>query len=173
MPDLQKLQRFIAICAISISALRNQGIGSIQKARAFCGGLSLIKYGQAKNRKDYIKLLDDDTVKLAKLINPKKKPWGTARKALNLFMRDCLYNRYLSEHFHLTKLEDFLEIPLDSAVSKGLRNKAGRGYLPKWPGLIGLKKPASEVYQKFAQEIADKRKISRVHLDLELWLENR
>ena len=88
-------------------------------------------------------------------------------------MRDTLYNRYLNDYYKIDKLELWLEVPLDSAVAKGLKHNAGRGQLPQWPGLKNLKPNVSAIFQKNAAEHAKKRNISRVHLDVYLWMENR
>ena len=84
-----------------------------------------------------------------------------------------MYNRYLSKHFHFQKVESWLEVPLDSAVAKGLKRKAGRGGLPQWPGLKHLRPDVSDTFQEFASQVARQHDIARVHLDVYLWLENR
>ena len=60
--------------------------------------------------------------------------WGAARKAVNLFLRDALCNRYLAEEFNLKKAEAWMEIPLDSAVARGITDGEGtssRGIISK------------------------------------------
>ena len=47
-------------------------------------------------------------------------------------------------------IESYLEIPLDSAVTKGLKKIAKRGELPQWKGLKSLTKAVSAKYQQFA-----------------------
>ncbi len=95
--------------------------------------------------------------------------WGTARKALNLFMRDVVYNKY----FGFSKLESWLEVPLDSKVAEGLKNKPGGNVLPRWRTLKGLESSDSQKFQEFAGEYAKTQKIERVHLDIYLFLEDR
>ncbi len=101
------------------------------------------------------------------------RPWGAARKAINLFLRDTLYNQYLCRRFGFHKLESWLEVPLDSASARGLKLAAGRGVLPRWPGLKHLGPAVSEEFQEFATGHARTIGLERVHLDMYLWLENR
>ena len=101
------------------------------------------------------------------------RPWGAARKVINLFLRDALYNKYLCRKFKIDKLELWLEIPLDSAVARGLKTQAGHGGLPQWPGLKNLKPDVSDTFQRSALEYAHTRDIERVHMDMYLWLQNR
>ncbi|HSW40426.1 MAG TPA: hypothetical protein VLL97_13135, partial [Acidobacteriota bacterium] len=101
------------------------------------------------------------------------RPWGAARKAINLFLRDTLYNQYLHGHFHFGRLEPWLEVPLDSAVARGLKAAAKRGVLPRWPGLKHLSSDVSAEFQAFASTHAHTLRVDRVHLDMYLWLENR
>jgi hypothetical protein len=86
---------------------------------------------------------------------------------------DSIDNQYLNDHFKIGKLESWLEIPLDSAVTKGLKKRDDSARLPHWPGVKNLKPDISEKFQKFAAEYANKKRIARVHLDIYLWLENR
>ena len=53
--------------------------------------------------------------------------WGTARKALNIFLRDALYTTYLSKRYGLPRAEASLEIPLDSITAVRLREVYGAG----------------------------------------------
>jgi len=49
----------------------------------------------------------------------------------------ALVTKYLSKQFRPRSVEGWLEIPLDSAVAKGLKSCSHRGELPRWPGLPG------------------------------------
>jgi hypothetical protein len=42
------------------------------------------------------------------------KNWGAARKALNLVLRDILYNQYLQREYGFNRIGKWLELPLDS-----------------------------------------------------------
>ena len=117
-----------------------------------------------------LKRLTED---LRRSFPPKAKHWGLARKILNMFLRDAFYNFYLRGEFRLGQVERFLEIPVDSAVARGLRRGTPRGSLPGWPGLKGLKRGDHAVFQQRASELARQFKTTRVHLDAVLWVEER
>ncbi len=117
--------------------------------------------------------LDRQTELLLDTLPIKNRPWGAARKAINLFLRDALYNQYLCKQFKLQLIESWLEIPLDSAVVKGLKLQSNPGELPRWPGLKDLEPNLSEKFQFFASKRANLKGVARVHLDMYLWLDNR
>jgi hypothetical protein len=167
---LKTMQKKVAVSAVGPSALRSQGRGVLAATQDILSeiDLSAIPMGKQENFNNWLAL---QTKIILKAMPVKEKPWGAARKALNLFLRDSLYNRYLCERYGISKLENWLEIPLDSAVAKGLKKKDTN--LPRWPGLKYLKKDISDNFQETALRISEKEKIARVHLDMVLWLENR
>lgn len=167
-----KTVQLMTAMSIGPSALRNQGVGILQKAQKFCSEIDLRTFSSL-TEKEFILKLDNETGKLLDLFGIKARPWGTARKSINLFLREALYNKYLSKEYGLENIQTFLEIPLDSAVSKGLKRSGLRGELPQWPGLKSLTKRVSNKFQEFALTKAGKDDLIRVHLDMYLWLENR
>jgi hypothetical protein len=97
-----------------------------------------------------------------------------ARKAINLFLRDAFYNRYLFDRFKLKRIEYFLEIPLDRIMANGLREEYnGDKSLPPWPGLKKLEHKDGNKYQRYAITLANKYNMARVHIDMYLWLKGR
>lgn len=173
-PDsfIPTMQRRVATVAIGPSTLRGQGKGVIQATQKFLARLSLTRIPSSSEAR-FLAWLDRQTESLLDALPINNRPWGAARKAINLFLRDALYNRYLTRRFDLRRLEPWLEIPLDSAVAKGLKRLAGRGVLPPWPGLKHLRNGVSKAYQAVASAFARRQGIARVHLDIYLWLENR
>jgi len=172
---LVAVQKFTAIQAVSASTVRGQRKGTLKKIHAYLGRLRLDRLA-GMNGADYARWLDAKTGDLQKKLRGRNKRWGLARKAMNLFMRQCLYNTYLSRKFRLRGVQQHMEIPLDSKVARGLKEHAGRGKLPPWPGLIGLKSKKNredEVYRKFqvhAKEYASRERLpGRVFLDNYLW----
>jgi len=174
------VQKFVAIEAVGVSALRRQGKGVLGEIRAYLGQLDL-RLGNIKTKDQFIEWLDIQTEKILDQLPVKNRPWGAARKAINLFLRGCLYNKYLCEEYNLHNYENWMEIPLDSAVVKGLRkelenieNKKLIKRISSWPGLKYLKKETSDRYQEIAELIAAQNNLeAKVHLDIILWLENR
>lgn len=166
------VQRKVATSAVGPSALRGQGAGVLGASQQFLAGLSLTRIPKS-TESAFFGWLDRQTEELLDALPIDGRPWGAARKAINLFLRDTLYNQYLSRKFSFGKLESWLEVPLDSAVAHGLKNESGRGVLPRWPGLKHLDYTVSYEFQKFASAHAHTLGIDRVHLDMYLWLENR
>lgn len=163
------MQRYVANISISGSTLRNQGAkGVAEAAREFLFklDLSLLKTILPSGYPD---ILNEWTLDLVKKLPDGARHWGTARKAINVFMVQCFLNKYLAKEFDLDKFEDVLETPLDSYAAGTLRRLAGRGRLPRWKNIIGLKKEDSDKYQEFASQVATENKLSRACLDIILW----
>jgi hypothetical protein len=167
------MKRKMSQTSIGASALRNQGAkGLIKISRYyFENEIILEEFKENLYSNSYIQYLDNKTDDLLKLFPEKGKSWGAARKGLNLFFRDVIYNYYLRQqlnindnsHVHLQNLE----VPLDKDVASGLKNNNSN--LDKWVSIKSLTKQISDKYQNAAKEIADKKGILRIHLDLEYW----
>src|SRR6266446_874823 len=107
------LKKFTAVTAVGVQALRRQGVGAIGCIQDYLNALELSETRSIENEKGFTRWLDEKTDVLK---NKSKVSWGAARKALNLFLRACFYNRYLSVEFNLDRLETWLEIPLDQVI---------------------------------------------------------
>ncbi|MBV8356760.1 MAG: hypothetical protein JO189_02325 [Deltaproteobacteria bacterium] len=102
--------------------------------------------------------------------------WGTARKCLNIFLRDATYNYYMRNRYGLEVIEPLLEVPLDNNVEKGIRRDMRRLKPPLPPllefengafSIIDLKREQHESYQNAAEWIArEEYRTHRVHLNL-------
>ena len=108
----------------------------------------------------------------------RRVPWGTARKCLNIFLRDATYNHYMRGHYHFDAVESLLEVPLDSRVRDGLRSDSRRIRreidphleIPQWfDSIISLSPETHTQYQDAACAIAQHCNTLRVHLDLKYW----
>lgn len=124
-----------------------------------------IKRIRARTESNFLKKLEIITDELLEILPQGSQHWGMARKCVNIFLRNCLYNKYLCSHYKLELTEEWLEIPLDSHVGKGLIANSERGSLPKWEKVISLTREQSDQYQKAARELAEKKHVCRVHLD--------
>lgn len=169
---IETMQRRTGVTAVGPSALRGQGKGVLKATQEYLSCIDLSRI-PTSTRDEYADWLDEHTNSLLEKLPISNRPWGAARKAINLFMRDVLYNQYLNKHYGIEKLESLMEIPLDSAVVKGLKRHAGRGRLPRWTGLKSLNPDVSAKFQEYATEYARAKNIARVHLDVYLWIENR
>lgn len=170
---LSILQKFVAVESIGVSAMRGQGPGVLKASQEYVGRIELNKLQIITSEADYIIWLNQHTEALLDILPIRNRPWGAARKALNLFMRACLYNKYISRKFRLEKVEKWMEIPLDSLIAKGLRESKPEVNLPVWQGLKHLRLDQNRIYQNAAMSLAEDIKINRVHLDVILWLKYR
>lgn len=128
------MQRYIAVTTVGPSALRNQGgPGVIETAQRFLGALDMRTFA-VDDEKSYLEVRDTTTLELRQRLPLDSRNWGAARKALNLFLRDICYNRFLSDRYSLALLEPCMEIPLDSLVATALKRRVGRGDSP--PGQV-------------------------------------
>lgn len=173
---LRLLQKFRAE-AIPANAIRNQGRNVLGAIRRHLQKVDLSTF-VVRDRWSFVRRLREATARLQRRL-PKDggvepaQLWGAARKALNLFLRDCTYDHHLRAHYGLGKVEPWLEVPLDSYVAGALRKtRKGKG-LAKWDSLKGLDDKISGEYQEVAQDIADRQGIARVHLDLGYWTGGR
>ena len=170
---LRLMQRYVANIAIGPSTLRNQGADDVPKhSRTFLADLDLTVFGRIEPGQ-YSDVLDRWTNELQRRLPVGAQNWGTARKALNVFLTQTYLNRYLSEEHGLSDFGDVLETPLDSQAARMLRKLAGRGKLPRWEGIKRLRPENSRRYQEFAAEYAKEEGIQRACLDIRLWRAER
>ena len=167
------MQGYMAVTTVGSSALRNQGSkGVIKAARTYHAGMGLSNFRVA-DEAAFLRELDSATEELKAGLPPGAQNWGAARKALNLFLRDTCYNRFLCEPHGPADSEEWMELPFDSLVALVLKRKGECGELPPWPGLNGLTGEISSRFQSFAKQVANAQGISRVHLDMRLWTSER
>lgn len=168
--NVRLIQKRVANISIGPSTLRNQGApGTIGIAREFLSKLDLRQFKNlSKNQFD--RRIDTYTSKLMEQFpSASRKNWGAARKAINVFLEQAFYDRILAKAYELEKLENLLELPLDSNVKDKLKEHAEKGDLPKWKGIKHLTPQDSKRFQEFARKLAEKKGISRIYLDLEFW----
>jgi hypothetical protein len=168
---LKILQKRVAEGAIGASTLRNMGAPEMVKiARNFLSKLNLKKF--LVNESKFEKQLNDETERLRKKFPRKGQHWGAARKAINIFLRDVLYNKFLCDRLKFNRIEHYLEIPIDRYTANGIREDSKKGF-QRWNGVIHLTEEMNKKYQEAASDIAknkyNKYKIERVHLDSMYW----
>ena len=168
---LKKIQNRLASGVTSSSALRNQGApGVVQAAREFLSCLDLKPLGKVPTGR-YTKTLDTWTERLRRKLPRGAKNWGTARKALNIFLVEVFFNRFLGPKYRMDRLKDALETPLDSQARDEIRRFARkRGLsLPDFRTIRGLTDQVSREYQEAASRMAAENRIPRACLDLIVW----
>lgn len=166
---IKLLQERTGQLAIGRSTLRKQGApGVIDTARSYLQKMNLKPLKNIDSEDKYQKFLNRHTNSLANSFPAGAKGnWGAARKAINIFMRDCLYNLYLCTEYSIQVLEPWLEVPLDKDVGKKLNENDPN--LPKWKSIKYLKGEVSDKFQTSAQKLGEKEGVSRVHLDIKFW----
>lgn len=164
---LHRLQARTAQLSIARSTLRNQGqAGMVESARKYLTTMDLCKV-RASSRAKFDSVLDAHTLSLMQCFPVGGRTnWGAARKSLNIFLRDVVYNRFLCTHFRLSRLEPWLELPLDSYSYDGIAREAENGAIPNWPRIKHLSPKISATLQASASEIALRLGVPRVHLDV-------
>lgn len=177
---IQAVHRRLAQVSISASTLRNQGgPGIIEICRNYLYEEIRLEqfFLRLHSKTKFNNFLNLHTERLIEAFNlgDTQEGWGAARKALNLFFRELVYNKILCDHFHMPKnvksydlLITYLEIPLDRHVAEGVFDEF-TGTLPKWQSIKVLRQDVSEVYQQAANSIAQGKGIPRIHLDLLYW----
>jgi len=137
-------------------------------ARQFLTGLDLNDL-KGMNLSLYAEWLNKVTCKLKDRFPASAKKWGTARKALNVFLCHAYLNRELSETYGLKRFGNVMETPLDSLAANKLRESAGTTKLPRWLGVCNLTPEMSIEYQDYALEFAEQIDIPRACLDIILF----
>lgn len=163
------LQRHVAQLAANGSSLRNQGApGVVAAARRRLADFNLLRLPR-NGSDDFTRHLDQETLQLVECFPEGARNWGAARKVLNLFLRDCLYNFYLRDWHGLGVLEGHFEVPLDSYVAEALHQAPRGDDLPVWRGVKYVNREENALYQEIASEVAEEFGTERVHLDLRFW----
>jgi hypothetical protein len=142
--------------------------GTLKCIRNFIKDLDLTAISKT-DPSHYTTTLDEQTKVFQQVLPSEARHWGIARKCLNLFFRDALYNFYLRKQYGLIKFEGYLEIPLDSRVGKRLRCEPEGTELPRWRTVKGLTHEDSNKFQDVAAAVAKRCRTRRVHLDLVYW----
>ena len=164
---LRIIQDRAARLAVGPSTTRGRGSrGAIAAARLHLGRLSVTAFS-VRDQTRFTRRLSSATRVLMHALPPKARSWGLARKVLNIFLRDCLYNVYLRKAHGLAAIEQMLEIPLDSITARAIREEMPE--LPRWPGVRNLTPDLSAAYQAAAMAVAKREGIARVHLDAYWW----
>lgn len=137
---LGPMQHLVARYSVS-RTFRGQPSGTEAAAYEFLRSLDLRPFGTSDPDR-FRSVLDEASNDLQ--IKLPGRSWGFARKGLNVFLRDCLYNVYLREQNRLDQAEYFFEVVLDSIVAKQIR-AVDPGFA-KWPSIKHLDCSTSELY---------------------------
>lgn len=206
--DKERLIRFLIFSSFSTSATRNQGKG-VQLAikEGICEHFKLKNFKDSLKQKKpqaFTAFLDDLTRKIAgkpgyekkKIGNKEVKTrtgdtvkWGTARKCINLFLRNLVNYGMLWQYLDISEKEfanegviSKLELPLDSYAIKGLKSAIQKSKLPfektdhdalNGFSIIHLTPDRSRTLQSMAKVVAKQKNICPVELDILFWRNNQ
>lgn len=182
--DAQRLR--LAKVSISTSAFRGQGKSGLIRftQRYLVKKVCLHEMSESLKSGSYEQYLDNETMKLKRAAASYDCQWGTARKGLNIFFRDVLYNSYFFQKLKLSFSHGHqMEIPLDSKTMRKIRSGLSelkkhdlKLVQPKRTTIIGLDKKNSKAYQEAATKIAKLNSqyagYTRVDLDMKFWAED-
>lgn len=183
--DLEEcLKRNLTERAVGASAMRGQARkGGIAKVREALLETSVEVLGRVKNQTRFRVWLDQETDRISRNASRHGVRWGTARKALNLWLRDIAYNHYFRSGYGLERVEPWLEVPLDSYTAKFIRAEIERqglillSPLPPWTTVKAVTPAFSEAYQDAAGLLVGTRAYGYlrdpVHIDLVAWRNSR
>jgi hypothetical protein len=166
---VKQMQSFVAETCVGASAIRNQGgSGLVQATREYFKALNLatIPTDARSNGSWLVKYTDALLLKFP--VGARK--FGTARKALNLFLRSAAYNCCLNRAFHLDSILPLLEVPLDSYTAKHLLAH-DPAIATKWVGLNNVTGADHAKYQLAALDLANRWHVNRVDLDVYFYRE--
>ena len=172
-PSVKQYLWRVANVAIGSTTLRNQGAAGVNRAaRDFLANLALPDL--VRDVEDqFLAELERQTIAFQLSLPPGAQHWGTARKGLNVFLGEVYYHRVLCEEYGITRIAEFLEVPLDSEVTRFLKNRAAAvgKKLPRWTTIKSLSPEDSKQYQEFAREHAKTYGEGwlRLHIDLVAW----
>ena len=162
------LRARIARVAVGPSTVRHCPAGTAEAARRFLRHVDLSRFA-AGDGEQFRTELDLVTSDLQAVLPGDARQWGLARKILNMFLRDCVYNAHLRAAYALGRGERHCEVPLDSTVVRRLAASESGRALPAWPGISGLGPDVSDEYQAVAARVAALLRVRRVHLDAFWW----
>lgn len=174
---LNQIHKRLSIISVGASALRNQGSSGIIKiAREYFYEININEFINSLDNEDvYNNFLDKHTTNLVSKFPENGKSWGGARKGINLFLREVVYNKFFSDYYQLpTQYNEFnqkikfLEVPLDKDVATGIYEETEL-VLPRWNSIKDLTPNLSKQYQIAALKIAAKGNFAKVNLDLKYW----
>jgi hypothetical protein len=167
---IHRLQERTAQAAFGPSSLRNQGApGVIDAARRAAGRLDLAAFGSCRSSNTFLQSLDQATEAFRDKFPSAGRSWGGARKGVNLFLRDAVYNADLAAHFDLARMRPWLEVPLDKDVATQLIAEREGFELPAWRTIKGLNCCVSAEFQRVASRVAQRKGVARVDLDVFYW----
>jgi len=181
--NAKRFQQRVADIEIGTSVARNQGFaGAVDTARSFLATMDLRQFGLQRTESEFLRLLDKRTLELQQRLKGRRKKqvavkptapalWGTARKVLNVFLCEAYFHRVLQRCYGLQNLMVWLEVPLDSIISKAIKEKTSERKLRlPFPGVGRLDEMTSRRFQEQAKRIAENDQLpARIYFEVREW----
>ena len=167
------MQAHVAKCAITPSTMQYYPKETMAAAIKYLSNMEIAKFQVTT----FARLLNSQTEMLRRTLPEDGRyvggaAWGMARKCLNIFLRDALYNSYLRNEYNLVNLERHMEVPLDSHTMDAIMRDIEGIFLSTRPSIANLTPDLSDQYQDVAAKIAARMSTYKVHLDLLFWRSN-
>lgn len=173
---IEKLRKHLAIASVGNSTLMMQaGENRVSTAQTYLKNSVPLDRLSQMNEGQFQKFLDTKTNALKKkLIRPDngQPNWGAARKVINIFLRLCVMNKDLHKYYKLSKIEDFLEVPLDNHIVKALDARIHADYGRDFK-IKTLSAKKNKIIQKEAYLYAVDEGVYRYELDILFWNEKK
>jgi hypothetical protein len=167
--QIENLRRRAAELAVAASTVRGSPTGTVRAARRALQTVRLEAF-VVSSRTQFLDVLEHETRRVRSRLPRGARHWGIARKILNIYLRSCVYSRPLAEAYRLTRIERWLELPLDSQVARGA-HACSDAKLPRWRTVKGLTRKDSAAFQKAAVDLAAKLRVYPIHFEACWWRE--
>ena len=168
--QIDNLRLRTAELAVGASTVRGAGApGTVAAARRALKAVPLRSFA-VRSRRQFRAILERHTRNVQSRLPPNARHWGVARKVLNIFLRSCVYSRPLARAYGITHIEQWLELPLDSQIARGIRTCSGAP-VPRWRTVKGVSPGTQAQYQAAAEALARKLRVRRIHLEACWWRE--
>lgn len=166
---LTNLRLRTAELSVGASTVRGLGVpGVVRAARSALKRVNLKRF-RVRSRQAFRRALDRETEVIRRSLPRGAQHWGVARKVLNVFLRNIVHNRHLSEAFGVRHIDEWLELPLDRQVGEGIRAEREGAHLPRWHTIKGLEPRVGEDFQEAARAHAAVVGVSSILLEYLWW----
>jgi hypothetical protein len=164
---LSRIHIRLALVNIGGNTLRSYPEGTKEKIRIFlCEEIKPSEVKKAlQNEQDYLCYIKFKTDLLTIVV----QNWGISRKAINMFLRDMIYNKEYSDYLFSKNEENrklavtFMHPPIDSMVVKELQKINNK--LPGWTNYNALQTS----YEKYIEHLKNQSPLDLLNSDLIYW----
>lgn len=165
---IELLRLRTAELSVGGSTVRGTGRKGVAKAiRDALKEVPLRRFSNLSSSAAFGRVLDRETERVRVTLPRGAQQWGLARKVLNIYLRSAVFSRHLCAEFRLSRMEAWLELPLDSFVGKGICSTPEGANLPRWKTIKGLTPEVNAQYQQCGRTVARRLGVMPAHLEYE------